>query len=81
MKFQEDFTKGKWMQEVDVRDFIQLNYTPYHGDEAFLKGPTAATKELWRLVSDLMEQERRNRVPLTLIQKSYLRLSPMAQDI
>ena len=38
-----DFTGGKWEQEVNVRDFIQKNYTPYDGDDSFLAGPTQNT--------------------------------------
>lgn len=39
------FTPGRWQEEIDVRDFIQKNYTPYTGDDSFLKGPTEATKK------------------------------------
>ncbi len=54
----EGFVPGKWSNdEIDVRDFIQRNYTPYEGDASFLAGPTAATKELWREVSELMKEE------------------------
>lgn len=53
------FTTGKWDHEVNVRDFIQRNYTPYDGDEAFLAGPTQDTKELWDEVSRLMAEERK----------------------
>ena len=52
------FVGGKWQSEIDVRDFIQKNYTPYDGDEAFLCGPTEATKTLWAQVMDLTKQER-----------------------
>ena len=49
MKFKqwEGFEKGDWQQEINVRDFIQHNYTPYEGDESFLCGATAETKKLW----------------------------------
>jgi formate C-acetyltransferase len=54
----EGFVPGKWSNdEIDVRDFIQRNYTPYEGDSSFLAGPTAATTELWREVSELMKEE------------------------
>ncbi|WP_028273121.1 formate C-acetyltransferase [Atopococcus tabaci] len=50
--------KGKvWKSEIDVRDFIQHNYTPYEGDETFLEGPTQETKELWDQVMELNSQE------------------------
>ena len=41
------FKGRKWTHSVDVRDFIQENYTPYEGDESFLEGPTEATDKLW----------------------------------
>ena len=53
----KDFVGGKWTEEIDVRDFIQKNYTPYDGDEEFLSGPTEATKTLWAQVMDLTKQE------------------------
>ena len=55
----EGFISGKWSEgEVNVRDFIQRNYTPYEGDEAFLAPPTEATKKLWQMVLDLSKKER-----------------------
>ena len=51
--------KGKtWKEEVNVRDFIQENYTPYDGTDEFLAGPTEATTKLWDQVMDLNKQER-----------------------
>jgi len=51
--------KGKvWKEEINVRDFIQENYTLYEGDDSFLAGPTEATKALWAQVMDLNKQER-----------------------
>ncbi|MGN0804231.1 MAG: formate C-acetyltransferase [Candidatus Coproplasma sp.] len=56
----EGFTPGKWCDdEVNVRDFIQHNYTPYEGDGSFLEGPTEATQKLWKEILDLSEQERK----------------------
>ena len=52
------FVGGKWENEVNVRDFIQKNYTPYDGDAEFLAGPTQNTKDLWNQVLDLQKQER-----------------------
>lgn len=52
-----NFKSGKWEQEIDVRDFIQTNYTPYEGDESFLSGPTENTTKLWEEVSKLMKEE------------------------
>ena len=54
----EGFNGGAWQKEVNVRDFIQKNYTPYDGDESFLAGPTDATKELWKEILDLQKKER-----------------------
>ena len=51
------FTTGKWTNKINVRDFIQLNYKPYTGDDKFLAGPTKATKELWDQVSELNKKE------------------------
>ena len=52
------FQKGVWVGEINVRDFIQRNYTPYEGNEEFLCDATQATKELWDQVLDLSKQER-----------------------
>ena len=52
------FVPGVWEKEIDVRDFIQKNYTPYDGDDAFLAGPTEDTKALWRQVLELSRAER-----------------------
>ena len=54
----EGFEPGTWTGEVDVRDFIQRNYTPYEGDESFLAGPTQRTTDLWADVMALLTHER-----------------------
>lgn len=54
------FKAGRWSETIDVRDFIQQNYTPYYGDESFLAGPTARTTELWRQVDALIQEEVRS---------------------
>ncbi|WP_071441317.1 formate C-acetyltransferase [Traorella massiliensis] len=54
----EGFELGKWSKEIDVRDFIQKNYTPYEGDDSFLAPATEATKKLWEQVSELNQKER-----------------------
>ncbi|MDE5768196.1 MAG: formate C-acetyltransferase [Oscillospiraceae bacterium] len=55
----DGFTPGRWSNtSVNVRDFIQKNYTPYDGDESFLQPPTEATQQLWEQVMDLSRQER-----------------------
>lgn len=59
MKEQWQGFKGtKWLDEVDVRDFIQNNYTPYDGDESFLVGPSKATEKLWDELQKLQKEER-----------------------
>ena len=52
------FEGKKWKEEVDVREFIQANYTPYDGDESFLEGPTDATNKLWGILQGLQKEER-----------------------
>lgn len=52
------FHGGAWEREINVRDFIQKNYTPYDGDEAFLAGATQDTKDLWQEVLELSKKER-----------------------
>ena len=52
------FKGRKWTHSVDVRDFIQENYTPYEGDESFLEGPTEATDKLWGRLQELQKEER-----------------------
>ena len=63
MKFKqwEGFNKlGEWTKEIDVRGFIQDNYTPYEGDDSFLVEPTQRTKKLWDEVLELYKKEREN---------------------
>ena len=54
----EGFEGRIWKEEVNVRDFIQKNYTPYDGDESFLAGPTEATNKLWGALQKLQKEER-----------------------
>ena len=60
----EGFTKGDWQNEVNVRDFIQKNYTPYEGDESFLAGATEATTTLWDKVMEGVKLENRTHAPV-----------------
>lgn len=51
--------KGEvWKNEINVRDFIQNNYTPYDGDDSFLTGPTERTKKVWAKLTEMFEVER-----------------------
>ena len=54
----ESFHSGIWEKEINVRDFIQKNYTPYDGKEDFLQGPTQRTKDLWEQVLELTKEEQ-----------------------
>ncbi len=56
----EGFKGSKWRDDISTRDFIQDNYTPYNGDEAFLEGPTDATNKLWGRLQELQKEERAN---------------------
>ena len=55
-----DFKKGTWTESVDVRQFIQMNYTPYTGDDSFLSDSTEKTKKLWNIVLELYKKEKEN---------------------
>ena len=61
MKFDEwyNFNEGDWTKKIDVRDFIQKNYTPYEGDSSFLVPATKKTEQLWNKVLKLFEKERK----------------------
>ena len=56
----EGFSEGAWRTEVNVRDFINQNYTPYVGDDSFLAGATARTKAMWETVAELIKKEQAN---------------------
>ena len=59
----EGFAKGNWCDEIDVRDFIQLNYTPYEGDASFLAGPTEKTLRVWNTLEEkYLSEERKKRI-------------------
>ena len=63
MKMQEQwhgFQGRLWKEEINLRDFVQHNYTPYEGDASFLQGPTEATVKLWDILQGLQKQERAN---------------------
>jgi formate C-acetyltransferase len=56
------FTEGLWQKEINVRDFIQQNYTPYDGDESFLADATERTKNIWKQLNELFIEERKKGV-------------------
>jgi formate C-acetyltransferase len=68
----QDFERGLWNSEIDVRDFIQQNVTPYYDGEAFLAGPTDRTKRLWDKLQALFVEERK---------KGVLDISPVPSSI
>lgn len=63
MKFEQwnKFQPGDWQKEINVRDFIQRNYTPYEGDSSFLKGTTEKTQKLWDEVLELYKKEKESK--------------------
>lgn len=56
----KDFNKGTWLEQIDVRNFIQTNYTPYEGDETFLSGANVTTIKLWDQVKCMMDKENKH---------------------
>ncbi|GAA4496901.1 formate C-acetyltransferase [Pseudaeromonas paramecii] len=64
LKAWEGFQPGAWQTEVNTRDFIQKNYTPYEGDESFLAGATDATTKLWDKVMEGIKEENRTHAPI-----------------
>ena len=65
------FKGGVWQREINVRDFIQKNYTPYDGNDQFLEGPTENTTELWDQVMELSKRSWKRAVSWIWIQKLY----------
>jgi len=63
-QYSPDFVHGNWQQQIDVRNFIQLNYQPYHGNENFLTAPTSATATLWQQVYQGIKQENATHAPV-----------------
>ena len=57
----EGFSGRLWKEEINVRQFIQDNYTPYDGDESFLAGSTPATDKLWSVLQGLQKEERKKK--------------------
>ncbi|MEG2947015.1 MAG: pyruvate formate lyase family protein, partial [Bacteroidales bacterium] len=55
-----EFKQGKWNEGIDVKDFVQLNVTPYDGDASFLCGPTERTNKVWDLCKQALKEEREN---------------------
>ena len=71
-------TQGEWTKEIDVRGFIQANYTPYEGNDDFLVGATEKTQKLWNNVTDLYKQERENGDVLDVDVKTPSRINAYA---
>src|ERR1044072_497426 len=68
----EGFNGGLWQKEINVRDFIQQNYTPYEGDESFLSPATERTQKIWNHLNELFLEERK---------KGVLDISPVPSSI
>lgn len=66
------FKGNRWMEEINVRDFIQHNYTSYDGDESFLAKPTQATNTLWDALKKLQKEERAKGGVLDIDRKSVV---------
>ena len=62
MEAWKNFKKGTWNEEINVEEFIQLNYSEYDGDESFLVGPTDKTKKVWSKCEDLLKEELKKHV-------------------
>ncbi|NME82419.1 formate C-acetyltransferase [Clostridium sp. SM-530-WT-3G] len=74
----DGFKNGQWQKSIDVRNFIQLNYTPYEGDDSFLAGATENTTKLWGEVSELFKKERENGGVLDVDTKTASRIDAYA---
>lgn len=75
------FNGGAWEKEINVRNFIQTNYTPYDGTSDFLEGPTEDTTDLWNEVLDLYKQERERRCSRYGYENLFLPLLLIRLDI
>ncbi len=62
MDYWKNFKKGTWNEEINVEEFIKLNYSEYNGDESFLVGPTNKTKKVWSKCEDLLKEELKKHV-------------------
>ena len=71
----DGFKSGIWENTINVDDFINLNYTPYDGDESFLAGPTARTTECNDKVKDLLVKERHNGGTLKVDASKIMRIN------
>ena len=69
-----DFKGGKWQDRIDVRDFIQKNYTPYTGDESFLQPPTARTEKMLEKYEALCRAEQQNGGVLNIDTETVIRI-------
>ncbi|HCW54431.1 MAG TPA: formate acetyltransferase [Clostridium sp.] len=74
----DGFKNGQWQKNIDVRNFIQLNYTPYEGDDSFLAGASENTTKLWDEVSELFKKERENGGVLDVDTKTASRIDAYA---
>lgn len=67
----QGFNVGLWQNEINVRDFIQQNYTPYNGDASFLAGVTERTTKIWERLNELFVEERKKKA-FSIFRKSQV---------
>lgn len=72
MELNKIFKDGLWSNEINVRDFVSHNITPYYGDASFLEGPTERTKAVWNRCLEALAEERKTTVSARLITLLYL---------
>lgn len=75
----QGFNVGIWQSEINVRDFIQQNYTPYEGDASFLANATVRTTKIWARLNELFVEERKK--AFSMFRRSQVALLHMAQVI
>lgn len=75
MKLNKTFKDGLWSSEINVKDFVSKNITPYDGDASFLQGPTERTKKIWDICLQAIEEERNNNGVRSLDNKTVSTIS------
>ena len=75
MELNKIFKDGLWSNEINVRDFVSHNITPYYGDASFLEGPTERTKAVWNRCLEALAEERKNNGLRSLEDRKSTRLN------
>ena len=81
MELNKIFKDGLWSSEINVRDFVSHNITPYYGDASFLEGPTERTKAVWNRCLEALAEERENNGVRSLDNVPYQPSLPTRPDI